>query len=81
MKTWGEALFGKKEHKRQMRRVRQSGKKVYCWNCEYEGWDNLDKCSDGPTIMFLNQKAQNWTNAKNNCKHYKRKWWKFWVAQ
>ena len=27
MKTWGEALFGKKEHRRQMRRVRQMEKR------------------------------------------------------
>lgn len=56
-------------------------KKVYCRNCKYYGWDDLDKCYDGPTIMFLNQKAQNWTNANNNCKHYKRKWWKFWAGK
>ena len=56
-------------------------KKVYCHNCRYENWDNLDKCYDGPTVMFLNMKTQQWTNAKNDCKHYERKWWKVWAVK
>jgi len=74
--TYGEYLFGKKEHKKQMKRVKQSEKKVYCKNCKYKVkyglgcWHpSMDTGDDwNPEID------------RTSCPHYKRKhWWKMWV--
>ena len=54
-------------------------KKVYCKDCKYHGWDNLDKCYDGIPEKFLGLKLRGWTNRHRDCKYYKRKWWKVWV--
>lgn len=43
-------------------------KKVYCKNCYADG--EMDLSYVCITCMF---------NKNNNCKNYKRKWWKFWV--
>ena len=51
--------------------------KVYCRNCKYLGWDNVGRCYDGKTEMFLGMKTTQWSNKMGNCKYYKRKWWRF----
>ena len=53
--------------------------KVYCKKCKYQSWDYLDKCFDGVIVMFLGHPNKTWSNKNNNCPHYKRKWWKFWI--
>jgi len=67
--------------------------KVYCQNCKYHLFPNIDGSSiyeyclktrnikDTPvrqekTIMTCEEARY---NQNNDCKHYKRKWYKFWV--
>lgn len=52
-------------------------KKVYCEDCKYRGWENIDKCYDGEIEVFFHFPARKWSNKDGNCQHYKRKWWKF----
>jgi len=54
--------------------------KVYCKNCRYHGWDNLNRCFDGFMEKFLELDVKGWSNRNYDCPHYERKWWKFWVA-
>ena len=64
--------------------------KVYCCNCKYRfklpNHNNVILCSErysnrATVEGFL--PVEIWsTFARNNdetCKHYKRKWWKFWI--
>ena len=68
-------------------------KKVYCKNCKYDDGLHFNKQGCGLTLIDaisgkLIQRGKNWwrrvelakkLNSENNCSHYKRKWWKFWV--
>ncbi len=65
--------------------------KIYCKNCKnfrpgggtIDGIFWYDTCfmftipHDG--IQYPNDCAK--TNLNNDCKHYQRTWWKFWVAK
>ena len=63
-------------------------KEVYCKNCEFEHgylvcyWDAIQLLRE--EIMDAKKDAEiekkEYLNERNNCKYYKRKWWKFWVA-
>jgi len=56
-------------------------KKIYCKNCEFEHgdlvcyWDALLLLKEELT----RKKIKAYLNEKNDCKYYRRKWWKFWV--
>lgn len=70
--------------------------KVYCKNCEFNkiahiaGWQmeknppfNFYPYSElfcVFTNIYISCKDKRHLNYKNNCKKYKRKWWKFWVT-
>lgn len=74
--TWGEALFGKKEHKTQMRRVKQGEKEMkYCKNCKYKFFYLGYHLACTKKAIFLK------SILPRICADYKRKWWKFWVAK
>ncbi|GAI84515.1 unnamed protein product [marine sediment metagenome] len=54
-------------------------KKVYCENCKYSGIFKKKK-----KLYFyckLGNVFEDASNLDNNCKFYKRKWWKFWVKE
>jgi len=68
--------------------------KVYCKNCkyhiysEYDGYVPIpDRCihpliaKEIPDAVEKLKKEVpcSHINLENDCKHYKRKWWKFWV--
>ena len=66
-------------------------KKRYCKNCRYyepenwwgyeEGW-YFDKCysREGKIYQeYVGKLEQDLIRNKDNCPHYKPKWWKFWV--
>ena len=59
-------------------------KKVYCNNCIWFNW-YVYKFKNGEIYIsgFIDLKYEIICHAKeyknNNCKYYKKKWWKFWV--
>lgn len=80
--TYGEYLFGKKEHKKQMRRVKQGEKEMkHCRNCRFytsalrttDGWD---RCKIHQHDLLSPTSGR---NKNNDCSQHERKWWKFWV--
>ena len=66
--------------------------KVYCYNCKYHNLlsINLDckrfkGSSRRDTPYNIIKKYYRYTgfdlNINNECKYYKRKWWKFWIKK
>lgn len=61
--------------------------KVYCSNCKYySSFLNVDDCNAPENIRDSYSKSDSgrrdkpwWINCTNNCKYYKRSWWRFWV--
>ena len=59
--------------------------KIYCKNCRYLGFDyfGFHICLNQYSVDYYGKK---WyveccsKNENNNCKDYKRKWWKFWIS-
>jgi hypothetical protein len=49
--------------------------KVYCKNCKYEAWW-FDLIRE-----FNLECKYGYYNYHNECGHYIRKWWKFWVKE
>ncbi len=57
-------------------------KEIYCKNCEFAHgnfvcyWNALQLLKEDIT----GEEMKAYLNEKYNCRYYKRKWWKFWVA-
>ena len=73
-----------------MVKVKQEMNKVYCKNCEE--WSSFDGygCIKKWSKKTYNSAAGKWIkefkyyrkgNEDNNCPHYYRKWFKFWVQR
>ena len=61
-------------------------KKVYCDNCKF--FDDLFYCSHPTNQEIINDWQKSYIsykirprdmNKNNDCKLYKKKWWKFWI--
>ena len=59
--------------------------KVYCKDCKFVAKKDHDcmKCTNRESVSRMNRLMIipycMLTNPNNNCKEYKRKWYKFWV--
>ena len=61
---------------------------VYCKDCKFHYIDLIgyEFCFSPENLEDSYKAPKSWTKLKpstlnqdNNCKHYQRKWWKFWV--
>lgn len=61
--------------------------KVYCKDCRHRLWFKSkfwrsDYCLDNNSIRETGYLTADWCetkNANNDCKDFKRKWWKVWI--
>ncbi len=53
--------------------------KVYCKNCRMKWYCSLIPWAGSDPILTVHDYVSK--NNIENCHHYRRKWWKFWIKE